>query len=34
MKGARNPERGLVRFQLMECLVRIAEEKYVKPKIC
>jgi hypothetical protein len=30
LKGPRNPERGLVRYQLMECLFRIAEEKYVK----
>lgn len=26
----RNPVRGLVRFELMECLVRIADEKYLK----
>lgn len=30
MKGPRNPERGLVRFQFQESLVRMAEEKYVK----
>jgi hypothetical protein len=26
----RNPVRGLVRFELLECLVRIADEKYLK----
>lgn len=26
----RNPERALVRFQLMEFLVRLAEDKYVR----
>ncbi len=26
----RNPVRGLVRFELMECLIRIADEKYMK----
>lgn len=25
-----NPERGLVRFELNECLLRIAEEKFIK----
>ena len=34
MKGPRNPERGMIRFQLMECLVRLADEKYIKSKIC
>ena len=31
--SARNPERGLIRCQLMECLVRIAEEKYIKNQV-
>ena len=26
----RNPDRSLIRFQLMECITRIAEEKYIK----
>ena len=30
----RNPERGLIRFQFMESLVRLAEEKYFKTKQC
>lgn len=34
MKGKHNPERGLVRFQLQESLVRLAEEKYLKTGIC
>lgn len=29
-KLKQNPERGLVRFELNECFVRIAEEKYIK----
>lgn len=29
----RNPERGLIRCQLMESLVRIAEEKYMKNQV-
>ena len=29
----RNPERGLIRCQLMEGLVRIAEEKYMKNQV-
>ena len=29
----RNPERGMVRHQFLEVLVRIAEEKYLKYKI-
>lgn len=28
--NTRNPVRGLVRFELMECLIRIADEKYMK----
>jgi len=31
--NARNPERGLIRCQLMEGLVRIAEEKYIKNQV-
>jgi len=27
----RNPERSLVRYQLMEVMVRVAEERYIKP---
>ena len=34
MKGPRNPERGLVRFQLYEALIRIAEEKFIKSGVC
>lgn len=29
----RNPERGLIRCQLMEGLVRVAEEKYMKNQV-
>ena len=28
--NSRNPVKGLVRFELMECLIRIADEKYCK----
>ena len=31
--NSRNPERGLIRYQLMEVLVRIAEEKYIKNNV-
>ena len=34
MKGKNNPERGLVRFQFQESLVRLAEEKYLKQGVC
>lgn len=30
----RNPDRGLVRHQFMEVIVRLAEEKFVKSKVC
>ena len=30
----RNPERQLVRYQLMEYFVRIAKTKFVKNKVC
>lgn len=30
IRGPRNPERALVRFQFMEILVRLAEDKYMK----
>jgi len=26
----RNPVKGMVRFEFMECLIRIADEKYMK----
>ena len=29
----RNPERALVRFQFLEFLVRLAEDKYIKSKL-
>lgn len=29
----RNPERGLIRCQFMEAIVRIAEEKYIKSQV-
>ena len=29
----RNPERGLVRYQLLEAIARIAEEKFVRNKV-
>ena len=28
--NSRKPLRGLVRFELMECILRIADEKYMK----
>ncbi len=30
MKGPKNPDRGLVRFQLYETVLRLAEEKFLK----
>jgi len=30
MKGPRNPDKGLVRYGLLECLVRLGDEKYIK----
>lgn len=30
MKGPKNPDRGLVRFQLYETVMRLAEEKFLK----
>ena len=29
-----NPDKSLVRFEFIELLIRIANEKYVKTKIC
>jgi len=30
MKGPHNPDKGLVRYGLLECLVRLGDEKFIK----